>query len=139
MKIIKKLLLLCIILITLYGLSVFLAPAFAAKVDSLLGIPGFSENLRGGKEVYESTLTKDWNTTYQKTKSGVLDATDTVTSGVQSTKETIDSVRESAQEVTQTLSGAKESFMETKESLEQAGKAIQDLQEATENINILNQ
>lgn len=134
MKVLKKIFLVFVILFTIYGISIFIAPAFASQIDSLLWISGFSEKIRWGKEVYDNTITKDWNESYQKTKSGVIDAKDTVIDGVQTTKEAIDTVRQWAQQVQETLSGARESFDQTKQSLQEAGQAIGQIQEAAETL-----
>jgi hypothetical protein len=43
----KKIISLLILLLALYGVSVFMLPGVASMIDSAIGMPGLSENIKG--------------------------------------------------------------------------------------------
>ena len=73
---IKKIVAALLLLIALYGLSIFLFPSIAAKIDSIIGIDGFSEKLRTGKEDFDTIVTDIPE--INEFKSGAVDIKNTV-------------------------------------------------------------
>ncbi len=121
----KKILLLILILIVLYGLSVFAMPQVSSTIDNAVGMPWFSEKLRWGKDTFDNTVTDI--PSLNEFKSWALDAQKKFLDGVDSTKDTIDTVRGWAQKVEDTYNWAKETYDQAKNTLDEAKQTFEDL------------
>ncbi|MCD5375144.1 hypothetical protein LR010_01690 [Candidatus Gracilibacteria bacterium] len=128
----KKLLSLIILISALYGVSVFLAPNIATKIDSLIGVPGLSDNIRGSKEAIDSTVTNI--PSVSEFKSGAIDIKDKVADGVETTKDTIDTIRSGAQKVEETYNGAVDTYNDLKGTLEDAQEKVEQIQGVVESV-----
>ena len=73
---IKKIAAALLLLIALYGISIFLFPSIPEKIDAVLGIDGFSEKLRTGKEDFDTIVTDIPE--INEFKSGAVDIKNTV-------------------------------------------------------------
>lgn len=129
---IKKLILLLVILFVLYVLSVFMMPQVASQIDSILGIPGFSQSIKGTKDNIDKAITNIPTT--GEFKSGALDIKDTFIDGVGTTKETIDSIRGGAQQVEETYNEVKDTFDELKDTYDNAVNAFSGAKEKIDEV-----
>lgn len=116
---IKKILLWFLILIILYGLSVFLFPNIASTIDSIVGAPWFSEKFRGGKESFDTAITDIPQ---------LEEVKDTFVDGVGTTKEKIDTIRSGAQKAQETIEEGKQTFSDAKEVFDDASAKVDQLQ-----------
>lgn len=73
---IKKIVAALLLLIALYGISIFLFPSIPEKIDAVLGIDGFSQKLRSGKEDFDTIVTDIPE--INEFKSGAVDIKNTV-------------------------------------------------------------
>ncbi|NDK09582.1 DUF3450 domain-containing protein [Candidatus Gracilibacteria bacterium] len=121
---IKKILLLFVVLTVLYALSIFIFPSVTAKIDSLLGMPGFSESIRGKKTQFDTIVTNPdvgvLPNSYSDTLSGARDVQNKFNDGVESTKNTIDGFRGQAQEMQGTIEKGKEQIESIKRVYDEA-------------------
>jgi hypothetical protein len=122
----KKLIALIILILALYGVSVFMFPDVSAKIDNLIGISGLSESIRWSKENIDSTITNIPSAS--EFKSGALDIKDKVVGWVEATKDTIDTIRSGAQQVEETYNWAVDTYNDIKWSLEDAQEKVEKVQ-----------
>ncbi len=113
-------------------MTVFIAPETASKIDSIVGLPGFSENLRWVKDNFDSAITDI--PSVDEFKSWALDIKDKFTDGVETTKDTIDSIRDGAQKVENTYNDAKETFEDAKWVFEDATEKVNDLKWVVDSV-----
>ena len=130
-----KLIALIILVFSWYGVCVFAAPEIASKIDSLIGVPWFSESIRGSKTNLDSVIT-DIPSAWEF-KSGALDIKDKVIEWIEVTKDTIDSIRSWAQQVEHAYSGALETYNQLKWNLEDAQEKMQKIQGVVESVSQL--
>lgn len=131
----KKLISLVILILALYGVSVFLAPDIASKIDELVGMSGLSETIRWSKENIDTTITNIPSAS--EFKSWALDIKDKVINGVETTKDTIDTIRSWAQQVEDAYSGALDTYNSLKWTLENAQDKIEQIQWVVESVSEL--
>jgi methyl-accepting chemotaxis protein len=132
---IKKIIAACILILALYGVSIFLFPIFASKIDSLLGIDGFSENIRSGKDNFDTIVTDIPEVS--EFKSGAVDMKNTVIEWVNTTKEKIDTIRSGAQKVQETVEEWKQTFEEAKEVFDDASQKVEKIQSIMQDVQTL--
>lgn len=139
---IKKLVLLLVILMTSYGVSIFVAPGVASTIDNLIGMPWLSESLRGKKSLLEWAITDI--PSINEVKSWALDFKEKFETWVSTTKDTIDSIRESAQTAEDTYNDVKDTYDELKDTfsgaaqmLGEAGEKLEEIQWVVESVNQL--
>lgn len=123
---ITKIILLLLIPVIWYGMTVFIAPESAQKIDAIIWIPWFSENIRWVKNNLDTLVTDIPSAS--EFKSWALDIKETVTQWVITTKDTIDTVREWAQKVEETYNQAKDTYDSTKDALNEANRKITEFQ-----------
>lgn len=121
-----KIILILLIPSVWYGVTVFAAPETASKIDALIWIPGFSNNIRGTKTNLDSVITDI--PSLNEFKSWALDIKETVIDWVSSTKDTIDSVRWWAQKVEETYNQAVDTYDSTKDAIDEANRKITEFQ-----------
>jgi len=124
-KLFKKILFLLLILLVLYVVSIFLKPEVASSIDNMLGMPWFSENIRNGKDFFDSSMT---NTSMWEFRSWALDIKDKFVEWVSTTKDTIDDIRWWAQAVEDTYNSAIETYNELKWTLEDWKEKVEQIQ-----------
>lgn len=123
---IKKILLWVLIAFVLYGTSVFIFPSFAEKIDTLIGQPGLSEKIRGGKEGFDTTITDIPQV--NEFKSGAADIKNIVVEKANEVKENVDTIRSGAQKVQETVEEGKQTYEEAKEVFEDASQKAEKIQ-----------
>lgn len=123
---IVKIILILLIPTVWYGITVFASPETASKIDNLIWLSGFSENIRGTKSNLDTAITDI--PSINEFKSWALDIKDTVIDGVSSTKETIDSVRWGVQKVEETYNQAVDTYDSTKDAIDEANRKITEFQ-----------
>jgi methyl-accepting chemotaxis protein len=140
MKLLKKGFLLAVLLTAVYILCVFTLPQVAESIDTLIGKPGLSEKIRGGKSTFDTVVTDI--PSVQEFKSGAADISTKISGGIDTTKDTIDTIRSWAQKVEETYNGAKEkydslreSYEGLQESLSWATQTIWEISGALETVN----
>lgn len=129
---IKKILLVFLILSVLYGISIFLLPEVSAKIDTVLWIPGFSENIRWKKDFFDGSVTsspkvEEFKETYSTAVSWAID-------GVNTTKEKIDTIRTGAQQIQETYEESKQTFDDAKQVFDDASTKIEEIQWIVDNV-----
>ena len=127
-----KLILILLIPAVWYGLTVFTSPELASRIDALVWLPGFSENLRGAKNNFDTAITDI--PSVSEIKSGALDIKESFTDGVETTKGTIDSIRDGAQQVENTYNDAKETFEDAKEVFDDAAGKVDELKWVVDSV-----
>lgn len=132
---IKKIILLWVILGVLYGFSIFFFPSVSSSIDTLLGIPGFSQEIRSGKSQFDSVVTDIPKV--QEVLSGAMDAKETLVDGVATTKEKIDTIRSWAQKVQETVEEGKQTYQEAKEVFDDASQKVEKIQGIIEEVQTL--
>jgi len=130
---IKKIIALIILIFALYGVSIFLLPQVASQIDTIIGMPWFSEKVRGNKVVMEGAITDI--PSVNEFKSWALDAKDTFLNGVDVTKQKIDTLREWAQKAEETYNQAKDTYDSLKETLSGATQTIEEIGDVIESVN----
>lgn len=123
---IKKIIAFLLLIFTLYGVSIFLFPTVAAKIDSIIGIDGFSENLRSGKDNFDTIITDIPEVS--EFKSGAVDIKNNVVEGVNATKEKIDTIRSGAQKIQETVEEGKQTYEEAREVFDDASQKVEKIQ-----------
>lgn len=130
----KKIFLVLVILVVLYGISVFMFPQISASVDKLIGFPGLSDDIRGKKSEFDTSVS-GWLPSidrvldsYEETLSGAKDVQQKLSDGIKTTKDTIDTIRSGAQQVEDTYNNARESYEDVKETLSGAQKKLEEVQ-----------
>jgi methyl-accepting chemotaxis protein len=131
----KKLLSLIILIFVLYGVSVFLLPGVATKIDILIWMPGLSDAIKGSKSTIDSTVTNI--PSIKEFKSWAIDIKDKVVDWVEMTKETIDTIRSWAQKVEETYDTALDTYNNLKGSLEDAQEKVEQIGEVVDTISEL--
>lgn len=120
-----------------YVMTVFTAPEIASKIDSLIWIPWFSDNLRGTKSNFDAAVTDI--PSLQEFKSGALDIKETVIDSVSTTKDTIDTVRWWAQKIEETYNDAKDVVEDINGKVTNIKNTLDDVQSLGNNIsNVVN-
>ena len=119
------LIILCVIVI--YGLLIFLSPDTSSKIESLIGVSWFTENIRGAKDKFDDAVTDVPSASELKT--GASDIRDSIRWGLDTTKEKIDWVRS-------TFESAEETFNDTLDTID---TAVETVNEAKETVNDLNE
>lgn len=122
---IKKLLLLILSILVLYGVLVFLAPKISSSVESFVWIPGITEKIHSSKEDFDNIVTNV--PSKQEFKSWAIDISDTIKWGLDSTKDKIDNVRV-------TLSWAQNTIDETFDNIDQAVETVKEVKEVVEKL-----
>lgn len=123
---IVKIILILLIPTVWYGVTVFASPETAAKIDSLVWLPWFSDNIRGSKANLDAVITDI--PSLNEFKSWALDIKDSVIDWVATTKDTIDSVRWWAQKVEDTYNQAVDTYDSTKDAIDEANRKITEFQ-----------
>ncbi len=100
-------------------------PQVSSTIDSIIGLPGFSERLRGSKEDFDGAITNI--PSLQEVRSGALDAQEKLLNGIDTTKDTIDTIREGAQKAEETYNDAKQTFDQAKETFDNAKEVFDDM------------
>ena len=114
-------------MVVIYGLLMFLLPQATSKFESLIGIPGFTENIRWAKSQFDEVVTEVPSA--DEFKSGALDIRDTIKGGLDTTKEKIDWVRS-------TLSSAENTFNDTMDTID---TAVETVNSAKDTVNDLSE
>ncbi len=113
-----------VIVTVAYGATIFLFPSVSAKIDSLLWMPWFSDNIRGKKDSFDTTITNPdislFPEKYAQTLSGARDAQEQIMIWVQGTKDSIDGIRWQAEEIQWTIEKWKEQIESIKRVYDQA-------------------
>jgi methyl-accepting chemotaxis protein len=130
-----KILSLVILLWVLYGVSVFLFPDVAAKIDTLIGKPWFSDSIKKSKSSIDSTVTNIPSAS--DFKSWTLDIKNKIVDWVEMTKDTINSIRSWAQKVEETYDEALDTYNNIKGTMEDAQKKAETVQWVVESISQL--
>lgn len=123
---IKKIIAFFLLIAALYVVSLFLFPDVTAKIDSTLGIPGFSEKLRSWKEDLDTIVTDIPEVS--EFKSGALDIKNIVVDGVNTSKEKIDTIRSGAQKIQDTVEEGKQTYEEAREVFDDASQKVEKIQ-----------
>ena len=138
----KKIILVLLIILVGYGLTIFLAPQISSTIDKFIGLDGFSESIRWGKEALDGAITDipsfdeviDW---YETALSWAKDVKNTLSDGVETTKETIDTIRWWAQKAEDTYNEAKETIDSAKQTFDDLSWKVQEISEVVESVNSL--
>lgn len=131
-KLLTKIILLLVILGTLYLLSVFLKPEIARSIDSIIGVNGLSETIRGSKEQTDELITN--MPSVEEFKSGAIDIQEKIVDGIHEAKDTIDTIRSGAQKAEDTYHEAKETYNSLKSTLSGATQKIGQIQGVVESV-----
>jgi len=120
-----------------YWVTVFSSPETASKIDAMIGMPWFSENIRGSKANFDTIVTDI--PSINEFKSGALDIKDTVIDWVATTKDTIDSVRWWVQKVEKTYNDARDIVDGINGKVTDIKNTLDDVQSLWQNIsNVVN-
>ncbi|MDC0506279.1 hypothetical protein OAN96_01655, partial [Candidatus Gracilibacteria bacterium] len=124
---IKKIFLVFVILITLFGVSVFKAPGVSNTLEGWLGLEGLGDKIRGVKSTVDKVSTDiptldEVKNTYDKAYSGAIDAKNTLQGGIKDTKNFIDGTRK-------TLSGAEAIYNDAKGVYDETKEVISGVQD----------
>ncbi len=129
---IKKIILLILIVVTLYGISIFVLPEVSSKIDTLIAMPGLSDSIRWTKKRVEKSITDI--PSLNEFKSWALDAKEKFVNGVDITKDKIDTLRQWAQKAEKTFEDAKNTFNQVKQTVNNAKEVIDDMSSKVEQI-----
>lgn len=94
-----KIVSLLIIVVVSYGASAFLLPDLTSRIDSIIGVPGLSESIRGSKDTLDFVSTDGVNSTLESVRQARQNAQEVV----DTTKDRIDTVREQAANLEQSV------------------------------------
>lgn len=128
----KKFLLIIVCVVVIYGLLIFLSPETSSKIESLVGFPGFTENIRGAKDQFDTAVTDVPSA--QEFKSWALDIRDTIKWGLDTTKEKIDGVRSTLSTAEDTLNDTLDTIDTAVETVNEAKETVNDLSEKAESL-----
>jgi hypothetical protein len=126
----KKIFLIIVCIIVIYGLLIFLSPETSSKIESLVGFPGITENIRWAKTQFDDAVTDI--PTAGEFKSWALDIKDSIKWGLDTTKEKIDGVRSSLSSAEDTLNDTLDTIDTAVETVSTAKDTVNDLSEKAE-------
>lgn len=134
-----KIFLSLIVVWVVYGAGAFLAPDFTSRIDTLIWLPGLSENIRGWKEKLDYVSTDGVNTALDSVKQ----ARESAREVVDTTKDRIDIIREQAASIEQTVQEVqwnidtiKEVYENTTQNIEQITGTIKNISWSTQSWSV---
>jgi len=130
-----KLILILLIPTVWYWVTVFAAPELASKIDNLVWMPWFSDQIRGTKDNIDWAITDI--PSIDEFKSWALDIKEKFSDWVTTTKDTIDSIRGWAQTVEDTYNDAKDTFEDAKAVFEDAWEKVNQLKWVVDSVSEL--
>jgi len=128
----KKIFWLIILLITVYGIGIFLKPTITDWIEKNLWFEGFWEQMRWKLWFINKTVT-DIPSLWE-IQSWALDIKDKITDWIQTTKDTIDTIRSTAWEAEDTYNKARDVFDETTETIDKLKWTLNDVEKLWDSI-----
>lgn len=128
----KKIFWIIILLITAYGIALFMKPSITDWIEKIIGFEGFGEKVRSNLGFINKTVT-DIPSLWE-IQSWALDIRDKVTDWIQSTKDTIDTVRSTLSGAEDTYNKAKDVFDETTQTIDKLKWTLNDVEKLWDTI-----
>ena len=128
----KKIFWIIVLLVTVYGIAIFMKPAITDKIESTLWFEGFWEKLRWNLGFINKTVTDI--PSLSEIQSWALDIRDKVADWIQTTKDTIDTVRSTLSWAENTYNKAKDVFDETTQTIDKLKWTLNDVEKLWDSI-----
>ncbi len=135
----KKLFWIILIIITIFGISLFLAPNITNSIEKALWFSWFWDKIRNiwwgfGKTMSDIPNADELKKWYQDALSWATDLKHKVVNGIQTTKDTIDTVRATAWDAEDTYNKAKDVIKDTTDTIDKIKWTLNDVEKMQDSI-----